>query len=50
MTREKIKMESVALLALLEARPGKETELETFLKSAQPLVEQEILAAKPLSA
>jgi quinol monooxygenase YgiN len=26
-----------ALLALLHAKPGKETELEAFLKSAQPL-------------
>jgi quinol monooxygenase YgiN len=26
-----------ALLALLRAKPGKETELEAFLKSAQPL-------------
>jgi quinol monooxygenase YgiN len=30
---------------LLEARPGKEAELEAFLKSAQPLVEQEPEAA-----
>jgi hypothetical protein len=40
-TREKISLESIALLALLETRPGKEAELEVFLKSAQPLVEQE---------
>ena len=30
-------MDRFALLALLEARPGKENELESFLKSAQPL-------------
>jgi quinol monooxygenase YgiN len=30
-------MDTRAILALLEARPGKEQELETFLKSAQPL-------------
>ena len=31
----------LALLATLHARPGKESEVEEFLKSAQPLVEQE---------
>jgi quinol monooxygenase YgiN len=30
-------MDTRAILALLEARPGKEQELEAFLKSAQPL-------------
>ncbi len=34
-------MDKLALLALLEARPGKEKELEEFLKSAQPLAERE---------
>jgi quinol monooxygenase YgiN len=34
-------MEAVALLAILEARPGKEAELEAFLKTAQPLAENE---------
>ena len=30
-------MDKLAILALLEAKPGKENELEAFLKSAQPL-------------
>jgi quinol monooxygenase YgiN len=30
-------VDKFALLALLEAKPGKEQELEAFLKSAQPL-------------
>ena len=30
-------MDRFALLALLDAKPGKEKELEEFLKSAQPL-------------
>ena len=34
-------MEKFALLALLNAKPGKEKEVEAFLKSAQPLAEQE---------
>ena len=34
-------MVRVALLARLEAKPGKERELEEFLKSAQPLAERE---------
>jgi quinol monooxygenase YgiN len=34
-------MDKFALLALLEAKPGKEKEVEEFLKSAQPLAEQE---------
>ena len=34
-------MDRFALLALLEAKPGKENELEAFLKSAQPLAVSE---------
>ena len=34
-------MVKVALLVLLEAKPGKEKEVEEFLKSAQPLAERE---------
>ncbi len=34
-------MDKLALLVLLDARPGKETAVEEFLKSAQPLVLQE---------
>jgi quinol monooxygenase YgiN len=34
-------MDRFAILATLEARPGKEAEVEEFLKSAQPLVVQE---------
>jgi quinol monooxygenase YgiN len=34
-------MEKLALLATLQAKPGKETEVEEFLKSAQPIVLQE---------
>ena len=34
-------MDRLALLALLEAKAGKETELEGFLKSALPLAQQE---------
>lgn len=34
-------MEKLALLALLHAKPGKEQEVEAFLKSAQPLAEGE---------
>jgi quinol monooxygenase YgiN len=34
-------MDSFALLALLEAKPGKEKEVEEFLKSAHPMAEQE---------
>jgi quinol monooxygenase YgiN len=34
-------LDKFAILALLEARPGKEQEVEDFLKSAQPLAEQE---------
>jgi quinol monooxygenase YgiN len=34
-------MDTRAILALLEAKPGKENELEAFLKSAQPLAAAE---------
>jgi len=34
-------MSTLAIWAQLEAKPGKEQELETFLKSAQPLAEKE---------
>jgi len=34
-------MESVALFVQLEARPGKEDEVATFLRSALPLVDAE---------
>ncbi|MGA8090071.1 MAG: antibiotic biosynthesis monooxygenase [Terracidiphilus sp.] len=34
-------MDRFALLALLEAKPGKEKEVEEFLKSAQPLAVRE---------
>ncbi len=34
-------MDKFAILALLEARPGKEQEVEAFLKSAQPLAARE---------
>jgi quinol monooxygenase YgiN len=34
-------MGKLAIWAELEAKPGKEQEVETFLKSAQPLAEQE---------
>ena len=34
-------MSKLAIWAQLEAKPGKEKELEEFLKSAQPLVMQE---------
>jgi quinol monooxygenase YgiN len=33
--------DTFALLALLEAKPGKEKEVEEFLKSAQPMAAQE---------
>lgn len=36
-----VTVDTVAILALLEAKPGKESELEEFLKSAQPLAVQE---------
>ena len=34
-------MDKFAIWAQLEAKPGKEKEVEEFLKSAQPLAEQE---------
>jgi quinol monooxygenase YgiN len=34
-------MDKLAILALLTPRPGKEKEVEEFLKSAQPLAERE---------
>jgi quinol monooxygenase YgiN len=34
-------MEKLAIWAYLEAKPGKEKEVEEFLKSAQPLAEKE---------
>jgi quinol monooxygenase YgiN len=34
-------MDQYAILGLLEAKPGKEKELEAFLKSAQPLAAAE---------
>jgi len=34
---KEIKVDKFALLALLQAKPGKEAEVEEFLKSAQPL-------------
>jgi quinol monooxygenase YgiN len=34
-------LDKFAILALLHARPGKEQEVESFLKSAQPLAAQE---------
>jgi quinol monooxygenase YgiN len=34
-------VESIGLLATLHAKPGKEAELEAFLKSALPLAQQE---------
>lgn len=34
-------MEKLALLATLHAKPGKEAEAEAFLKSAQPLAQEE---------
>src|SRR5580693_4164028 len=34
-------MDKLAILAMLEAKPGKEKEVEEFLKSALPLAERE---------
>ena len=34
-------MEQLAILAVLEAKPGKEQEVETFLRSALPLAQGE---------
>jgi quinol monooxygenase YgiN len=39
-------MESVGLFVMLQARQGKEAEVEAFLKSAQPLAERESQTAK----
>jgi quinol monooxygenase YgiN len=38
---EAMNMEKLAIWAYLEAKPGKEKEVEDFLKSAQPLAEKE---------
>jgi quinol monooxygenase YgiN len=34
-------MDQVAIWAVVESKPGKESEVEAFLKSAQPLAERE---------
>ena len=34
-------MDQVAIWAVVESKPGKENEVEAFLKSAQPLAERE---------
>ena len=34
-------MDRLALFAMLEAKPGKEAEVEAFLKSARPMAERE---------
>jgi quinol monooxygenase YgiN len=39
--QEETAMSRVSIWAQLEAKPGKEKELEAFLKSAQPLAERE---------
>jgi quinol monooxygenase YgiN len=39
--QEAIFMSRLAIWAQLEAKPGKEKEVEAFLKSAQPLAERE---------
>jgi quinol monooxygenase YgiN len=39
--QEAIVMSKLAIWAQLEAKPGKEKEVEAFLKSAQPLAERE---------
>ena len=36
-----MQMDKFAILAILQAKPGKESEAEEFLKSALPLAEQE---------
>jgi quinol monooxygenase YgiN len=38
---EEYVMEKLAIWAQLQAKPGKENEVEAFLKSAQPLAERE---------
>jgi quinol monooxygenase YgiN len=40
-TKEKDMTLTVGVLALLEAKPGKEAEVEAFLKSGQAVVDQE---------
>ena len=39
-------MEKVGILAVLEARPGKERDVEAFLKSALPLAQAESQTAR----
>jgi quinol monooxygenase YgiN len=39
-------MERLAILAVLEAKPGKEKEVEAFLKSALPLAQAEPATAR----
>jgi quinol monooxygenase YgiN len=39
--RDRDETETLALLVMLEARPGKSEELEAFLESALPLAEEE---------
>jgi quinol monooxygenase YgiN len=38
---EALIMDKVAIWAVVESKPGKENEVEAFLKSAQPLAERE---------
>jgi len=38
---EAMAMDQVAIWAVVESKPGKENEVEAFLKSAQPLAERE---------
>ena len=40
-------MEAIGLLVMLEARAGKEADAEAFLKSAQPLAQDEKATLKP---
>ena len=40
-TQKGTSMEAIGLLVTLEARAGKETDAEAFLKSAQPLARDE---------
>jgi len=39
-------MEKFALLARVEAKPGKENEVEEFLKNALPIAQEEVLTIK----
>jgi quinol monooxygenase YgiN len=41
MPQKGVPRDQFAILAILQARPGKENEVEDFLRSAQPLVLQE---------